>query len=178
MSPKNLEDSSTVIDSSCLIHLWNLGLILRLVVQYNRIYIPRHVEEESGRKGRTKHRLKELIDENFPLLQICDVGNPYDVQLLYDRQLNPRAAVNRGESEVIIQARERGISIVLIDDRKGKKLAEQHTLKVHDLLDILGNLKRNGIISEIQPYLKRLGKKYTPKKSRLITFLREHDEFD
>lgn len=178
MSQKNIEADSTVIDTSCLIHLWKLELISKLVIRFNTIYIPRYVEEETGRKGRSKSRLKELIKTNDPFLQRCDIGNPFDVQLLYDRQLNPDANIDRGESEVIIQARERGISNVLIDDKKGKSLAEKHTLKVFDLLDILGSLKRNHIIDEVKPFIDKLGKKYRPKPSKLKDFLQEHQELD
>jgi len=178
MSRKNIEADSTVIDTSCLIHLWQLELISKLVIRFNTIYIPRYVEEETRRKGKLKRQLKELIRNHSPYLQICDIGNSFDVQLLYDRQLNPDANIDRGESEVIIQARERGISTVLIDDRKGKNLAEKHTLKVFDLLDILGILKRNNIIDEVKPFIDRLGRKYKPKQSRLKDFLQEHQELD
>ena len=178
MTQKNIKADSTVIDTSCLIHLWKLDLISKLVIRFSRIYIPRYVEEEAGRKGRSKNRLKELIKNYYPFLQICDIGNPFDAQLLYDRQRNPDANIDRGEAEVIIQAREQGISNVLIDDKKGKNLAEKHTLKVFDLLDILGSLKRNNIIDEVKPFLDKLGKKYKPRPSRTKDFLQEHQELD
>lgn len=176
MRKRQFDPSSTVIDSSCLIHLWKLDLIQKLSVQYNCIYIPRYVHEECGRNRRVKTRLREMIRSFHPFLQICDVGNPYDAQLLYDDQLNPNANLDRGESEVIVQARERQISSVLIDDRKGKKMAEQHTLQVNDILDVLSRLKRDGLIAEVKPYLLKLGRKYTPKTQRLQSFLQEHEE--
>lgn len=80
------------------------------------------------------------------------------------------------ESEVIIQARERGVPTVLIDDRKGKTVAEQHSLKVYDLLDLLLIFNRNGIIDDIKSSLQSLERKYKPKKSRLREILTEADE--
>ncbi len=112
-----------------------------------------------------------------PFLQICTVGNSYDSQLLYDKQLNPQARIGRGESEVIIQARERQISQVLIDDKRGRQVAIQHTLIVVDLLDILALLKKNGVIQEVKPLLAKLGKSYIPKATRLKGFLKEIEEF-
>ncbi len=185
MSRKNIEADSTVIDTSCLIHLWKLELISKLVIRFNTIYIPRYVWEETGRKGRTKNRLKELIKVNDPFLQICDIGNRFDVQLLYDRQLNPDANIDRGESEVIIQARERGISNVLIDDRKGRKMAIAHTLSVKGTLGILIELKRIGLIENVTPFLLRIGNTKNKILNRLQVspelfseFLKECDEIE
>ena len=185
MRRKNIEAESAVIDTSCLIHLWKLELISKLVVRFNRIYIPRYVEAETGRKGKLKNPLKELIKNNNPFLQICDIGNSYDVQLLYDRQLNPDANIDRGESEVIIQARERGISNVLIDDRKGRKMAVAHTLSVKGTLGILIELKRIGLIESVTPLLWRIGNTKIKVLKRLQVspelfsdFLKECDEVE
>ena len=178
MSPQSSEIASVVIDSSCLIHLWKLDLIGKLTISFNRIYIPVYVQDECGRKGKVKRQLKSLIKNLHPFVQICTIESPYDAQLLYDKKLNVKATIDRGEAEVIIQAREREISTVLIEDHKGKKMAEQHTLKVQGILDILGLLKRNKIIDEIRPLIELLSKKYKyrVKKKTLEVFLSEHNE--
>ena len=185
MRRKNVEAESAVIDTSCLIHLWKLELILKLNIRFNRIYIPRYVEEETGRKGKLKNSLKELIKNNHPFLQICDIGNPFDARLLYDHQLNPKANIHRGESEVIIQARERGISNVLIDDKDGRKMAVAHTLSVKGTLGILIELKRTGLIESVTPLLLRIGNTKNKILKRLQVspelfsdFLKECDEVE
>ena len=141
--------------------------------------------KEVGRKGKSKNRLKEPLENYYPFLQICDVGNPFDAQLLYDRQRNPEAAVDRGESEVIIQARERGVSNVLIDDRKGRKMAVAHTLSVKGTLGILIELKRIGLIESASPLLLQIGNTKNKILKRLqvspelfSNFLKECDEVE
>jgi predicted nucleic acid-binding protein len=153
ISPEN----SAVIDTDCLIYLWKLDLLHKLVIRYNVVYIPKYVKEEFGRKGKIKRRFNSFLKEYKSFLEICEVGNFYDVQLLYDRKRNPKARIHRGEAEVIIQARERGTSDVLINDRKGKKVAESHTLLVKSIFDILDDFKKVGVIENTENEIKKIG---------------------
>ena len=116
MPRTQFQKSFTVIDASCLICLLHLNQSLpqpnflqALALRYQAVYVRRHVLEEVRRKGRIRHRMHELI-QHHPILKICDINNQYDARLLYDRHLNPKARIHRGEAEVITQARERGIS--------------------------------------------------------------------
>jgi len=111
--------------------------------------------EEVRRKGRIRHRMRELI-QHYPVLEICDINNQYDTQLLYDRQLNPDARIHRGEAEVIIQAREREISEVLIDDKKGREMAEFHTLVPKGTAKLLIEFERVNVIEEAEPLIRLL----------------------
>lgn len=154
--------SFTVIDASCLICLLHLNRSLSqtdflqaLALRYQAVYVPRYVLEEVRRKGRIRHRMREII-QRYPILEICEVVNQYDAQLLYDRHRNPKARIHRGEAEVITQAREREISEVLIDDRKGRKMAERHTLVAKGTARLLIEFKRTGIIEEAQPLIQLL----------------------
>jgi predicted nucleic acid-binding protein len=149
--------SAAVIDASCLIYLWHLDLLQNLVTRYYPIYIPRYVLDEVRRKGRSKRRVQELIQRNA-FLKICDVVNEYDAKLLYDRKRNPQACIDRGEAEAIIQARERGFLQVLIDDRKGRRIAEQHSLNCKGVLGLLKDFQRLGLIQEVGPLIKEIQK--------------------
>ena|GEM_PF-796920 len=163
MPRKKARVGEVVIDASCLICLWDLDLLPKLALRYSAVYIPRHVIDEARRKGRAKKRLQEIINEYDALLKVCDVGNPYDTQLLYDRFLNPESPIDRGEAEVIIQARERGISDVLIDDQRGRKTAKLHTLNVRGTLGVLVELKQTGVIEAVKPLVEKLGHKLRVK---------------
>lgn len=147
--------SAAVIDASCLINLWHLNLLSKLIIRYNRVYVPRHVVDETRRKGRRWHRFRELV-QALPFLEICDAGNPCDAQLLYDRNLNPSAPIDRGEAEAIIQARERGIGAILIDDLQGRRLAEQHSLQVRGTIGLLIEFKKIGFIKAVRPLVETL----------------------
>jgi predicted nucleic acid-binding protein len=150
--------SAIVIDTSCLLYLWHLDLLPKLVIRYYPIYIPRHVLEEARRKGRSKQRLQRLLRDN-PFLSECDVIDEYAAQLLYDRYRNPRARIDRGEAEVIIQARERGVATVLIDDLRGRKIAQQHNLNVRGILGLLKEFKKINYVEEVRPLIEKIRKK-------------------
>ena len=162
MPRTRFQKSFTVIDASCLICLLHLNhslpqpdFLQALALRYQAVYVPRYVLEEVRRKGRIRHRMHELI-QRHPILKICDVNNQYDAQLLYDRHLNPKARIQRGEAEVITQARERGISEVLMDDRKGRKMAERHTLIPKGTARLLIEFERNGVVQEADPLIRLL----------------------
>lgn len=147
--------AAAVIDASCLICLMHLDLLPKLVVRYDPVFIPRYVLDEVRRKGKRKRRLQEIIEQH-PFLEICDVGDRYTAQLLYDRRLNPRTKIHRGEAEAIIQGREREVSQILIDEKEGRKIAEQHSLKVRGTLGILKEFKRLGFIAAVKPLIEIL----------------------
>jgi predicted nucleic acid-binding protein len=164
MPHTRFERSFAVIDASCLICLLHLNqsvphadFITALALRYQAVYIPRHVLEEVRRKGRIRHRMRELV-RRYPVLEICDINNRYDAQLLYDRRLNPEARIHRGEAEVITQARERGVSEVLMDDRKGREMAERHTLVPKGTAKLLIEFKRTGVrcAEEVKPLMRLL----------------------
>ena len=185
MSEKKFIGNFAVADTSCLIQLWKLGLLQKLVLQYNIIYIPKYVKEEFQRKGKIKRRFYEFLQEYDSFLKICEIGSFYDVQLLYDKRLNPNARIDRGEAEVIIQARERGISEVLIDDKKGRDMAKTHTLNVKGTLGILKELKQTGVIEKITPLLLRIGsnenkilKNLQVSSKLFLDFLKECNELE
>jgi len=109
------------------------------------------------RKGRIKHRLQEII-QRHPILEICDLESEYDAQLLYDHYRNPRAPIHRGEAEVIIQARERRISEVLIDDPKGRKKADELNLIVRGTAGLLAEFEAIGIVEDARSIIEMLRK--------------------
>lgn len=164
MPRSRFKKSFAVIDASCLICLLHLNdsilelnFIQALSLRYDVIYIPRYVLNEVRRKGRIKHKLQELIQDS-PILQICNVENEYDAQLLYDRHRNPYAPIDRGEAEVITQARERRIFEVLIDERKGRIKAEELNLIVRGTARLLIEFETSGIIERAQPLIEMLRK--------------------
>lgn len=185
MTPAVFEKQEIIIDASCFIHLWKCGLLTKLNFFYSAIHIPLYVKEEIGRKGKQKRTLKELIENYDPFLQICEIGNFYNVKLLYDRQTNPKAQIDRGEAEVIVQALERQIPVVLIDDRKGRKMAKSHTLIVKGTLGILNQVKRDGLVEKITPFLMLIGdtenkilRRLQVSQKLFSAFLSECEEFE
>jgi predicted nucleic acid-binding protein len=152
---------AAVVDSSCLIcllHLdqsFQLNLTQSLVIRYQAIYIPEYVLEEVGRKGRIRHRLRQML-LRYPFLKRCSVGDEWSAKLLYDRRLSPRARIHRGEAEAITQARELNVDEVLMDDRKARIIALNHGLQVRGIVGLLKEFKRANIIPAMRPLIDKL----------------------
>jgi predicted nucleic acid-binding protein len=162
MPQTRFKKSFAVIDASCLICLLHLNnslpqsdFLQALALHYQSVYIPQYVWEEVRRKGRIKRRIHELI-QRHPILEICNIVNQYDAQLLYDRYRNPKARIHRGEAEVITQARERGVSEVLMDDKRGRKMAELHTLIAKGTARLIIEFEKIGIVEDARILIKLL----------------------
>lgn len=146
-----------VTDSSCLqcLILLNLSfpslpVVRGLHLRYETIHIPDHVWNEVGRRNRRRFQLRKFVRDH-PFFKRCSITNPHDSSLLYDRRTNPAARIDRGEAEAIIQARERGLTDVLIDERKGTRIAKAHSLNPRGVLGLIKELKLLGIIEEAKP---------------------------
>jgi predicted nucleic acid-binding protein len=156
MSPRFVR-SEAVIDTSCLQCLMMLersfpryNLLRALSLRYYSIHIPQHVWNEIVRHGRRRRQLQQLL-KTHPFFIRCNVGDPYTARLLFDKQRNPNAKIDRGEAEAIIQARERGISDVLIDEKQGRKIAEAHTLNPKGVIGLICEFKQSEIVPEARP---------------------------
>lgn len=103
-----------------------------------------------SRKGHKRGQLHRTI-QRHPFLKRCNVVDDYAAQLLYDRKRNPSAPIDRGEAEAIIQAREIGAPEVLIDERKGRKIAQAHNLNVKGVVGLIRDFTLGGIIPKAWP---------------------------
>lgn len=87
------------------------------------------------------------------------------------------SVLDAGEAAVIQLALDEGIGRVCIDEWKGRRMALAVGLKVTGALGLLGLAKREGVISEVRPYLDRAlrtGIRYHPDLVR--RFLEALDE--
>jgi uncharacterized protein len=64
--------------------------------------------------------------------------------------------IDLGEAEAIILALELKADLLLIDERRGRKLAMDYGLKVTGLLGVLLQSKHNGLIPAVKPLLDQL----------------------
>ncbi len=65
-------------------------------------------------------------------------------------------AVDPGEASAVALAIETPGSRLLLDDRRGRKLAAQHQLPFIGTMGLLLEAKANGVISAVGPYIKKL----------------------
>jgi predicted nucleic acid-binding protein len=67
-----------------------------------------------------------------------------------------RATLDDGEAAVIQLALEQGISMVCLDDLRGRRLAKAVGLSVVGVLGLLGKAKTLGLIPALRPYADKL----------------------
>jgi uncharacterized protein len=132
-----------ICNTSPLQYLHQIDLLHLLPALVHEVVIPPAVVEEIG-IGRSE-------GVNLP-----------DVAILnWIRVQHPRAEValplvsdlGPGETEVLMLGLELPDSIVILDDRLGRRVAETLSLKYTGTLGLLLDAKRAGIISSVRPFL-------------------------
>ena len=124
-----------VVDASPLINLTHLNLARDLALFFDRVYVPRAVQEEVNRKGRFRYRLNKLYKTGFFVR--CLTADRFNVQLL-------RAELDKGESEALIQAQEKQAPYFIGDEKRARTFAEQMGRKPVGTLRLLARLNLEG----------------------------------
>ncbi len=129
-----------IIDTSLLINLAHLGLARELDLFFDRVYVPRAVQEELNRKGRFRYRLNKLYATGF--FTRCLTADKFNVQLL-------QAELHRGESEALVQAQEKQASYFLGDERRARAIAVRMGKEPVGTLRLLARLNIEGRAPEL-----------------------------
>lgn len=129
-----------VSDTSPLIILKKSGAIRILEKLFDEVIVTSKVREELYRKE------KEFF-ESAGFIKIVEVKNQSLVSVL-------SVIVDEGEAEAIALALEKKLPL-LIDDLKGRKLAESLGMKYIGTLGLLKIAKGRGIIAEIRPVIEK-----------------------
>jgi predicted nucleic acid-binding protein len=138
---------TAVIDSSCLINLTHLDLAPKLVLYFDRIWVPRRVQEEVNRKSRFRYRLRKLY-QTGPY-EKCACVDRYNVQLL-ERELGG------GEAEGLAQAQEKGAGFFIADEARARKFAERRGLTSIGTVRLLARLSRERYAEDTHVLVQKL----------------------
>ncbi len=134
-----------VADSSPLIAFSILNYLDLLPHIFSEIYIPQAVNAEVTTWSKPhSQKLRKFLKN-----KVRTVQNEVAVGLL-------KKDVGLGEAEVIILALENGIENLLIDDHKGRKIAQTQGLNLVGSIGVLLQAKRTGLIKEVKPNLDKL----------------------
>ncbi len=124
-----------VTNSTCLIALERIGQLTLLPRVFKRVLAPSAVQAELG------SRVEWLI--------VKEVRNPGIVTAL-------RTQLDEGEAQAIALAMESGDAVIILDDKKARRVGQQIGLKVIGTVGVLLRAKRMGVISIVQPLLDAL----------------------
>jgi predicted nucleic acid-binding protein len=128
---------AVIVDTSCLIILSKIGKIDCLKRLFGEILIPSSVLNEFGEK----------IPDFIQVYQ-----EPIDINILQPSQ----TSLDKGESEVIALAIEKNAQGVVIDEKKGRKVAKGMGLKVIGTLGLLVLAHTKGIIEDLEKVIKEV----------------------
>lgn len=136
-----------VSNSGPLIALARIHHVFLLQRLYGHLLIPPAVHQEvTGLRpdlpGATEVR-------HAPWIEIADVSDQIAVSLLRER-------LDAGESEAIVLALERQADILLIDEARGRRIAQAKGLVHVGTIGILVLAKRQGLIEQVTPVLEQL----------------------
>lgn len=148
-----------IIDTSVLISLYELKLLNYLNLIYYEVRVPREVEREflynlknEAKKSERFAFLTNFYDIHNSWFQPCNEYGSDIVEIyLTDKRLD------RGEAEAFAQNQALGtVYELLLDEKKGRKIAKSEFIKHHGVLYILAKFDLRFQLCKYEESLKRL----------------------
>lgn len=148
-----------VSDSSPLHYLILIGKVDLLRVLFGTIVIPRCVQEELECPG-APPAVREWFSAMPTWACVCAVVAAY-----------PSLPLGKGESEAIYLATELHADAVLLDDKKARRIAQEHGLAVAGTLAILRAAHDRGLVQlpEVIRDLRQCGFRMSEKLARQVS---------
>jgi predicted nucleic acid-binding protein len=133
-----------VSDTSVITNLIQLNQLTLLKDLFGNIVIPQKVFEE----------LKKVPKQ----IDVIEKLNWIEVKQISDRDHFDKLLkiLDPGEAEAIVLAIELKADALLIDEKKGRKIAQEHGIIITGLLGILIDAKAENFIREVKPILDKL----------------------
>ncbi len=125
-----------VSDSSCLIVLENIRELPLLQKLFGKIFITQSVKNEFGRD----------LPEWIKVLEIKSHSRADALNLILDK----------GEADSIALCLEIPESVLIIDEKKGRRIAQELNLKIIGTLGVILKAKEKGLIDSIEIILEKL----------------------
>lgn len=133
-----------ISDTSPITNLIRINELDLLKLLYIEVIIPEKVQDELLNY---ENQRDEIDKRNWIIVR--KVSNSEEVRKL-------EKDLDAGEAEAIVLAKELGAELLIIDERKGRKIAEENGLKIIGLLGVLIKAKRMGHIETLKPLLDEL----------------------
>jgi len=136
-----------VSDTSPILNLARIGRLDLLPLLYHQVLMPSAVYEELIR---SKSDLPPAIDlASQPWLIVATPNDRKRIQELCEH-------LDFGEAEAIVLAMELRADLLLVDERRGRRIASAAGLAITGLLGVVAAAKRAGLIDSARPMLDEL----------------------
>ena len=137
-----------ISDSTPIISLTKIGMLGALGTFYNEVLIPDAVYQEVCSNPDFVNEANLIKNSSF--IKVQAVSNNQSVKILR------ASGLDLGESEAIVLADSLPNSLLLMDERKGRQIAQSMGIKITGTLGILIQAKKSGMVNEIKPLLDAL----------------------
>lgn len=142
-----MSEGPIICDSGPLIALSVVGQLELLPRLFERVQVPEAVFSEVVRSGAGRAGAAEVAGAGW--IERVDVRGQVEPLLALE--------LGRGEAEVISLARRSEASLVLIDERRARRIAEQaYGLRVKGSAGVLVQARRAGLVAAIRPLLEAM----------------------
>ncbi|ABP66253.1 nucleic acid-binding protein contains PIN domain-like protein [Caldicellulosiruptor saccharolyticus DSM 8903] len=138
-----------VSNTTPIIALAKINKLEILEYLFGRIYISEGVYKELISNKKFIFEIEQITKSSFIITK--EVKNRLAVELVQKMH-----GLNIGESESIILFKELGGDLLIMDEKKGRKVASSLDIKLTGTLGILLKAKQEGIIIELKPLLEKL----------------------
>jgi predicted nucleic acid-binding protein len=146
-----------ISNTTPILSLLKIGKLELLHTLYGQVVVPEAVYREVM-AGNDKEYFADLRD--FAWLTVETIGSVTARQLLFD--------LDDGEAETIVLAQEQAADLVIIDEKSGRRYAEQLGLTLTGTVGVLLKAKERGLIDEVAPLLYELQKRQSWMSDSLI----------
>jgi len=136
-----------VSNTSPILNLIVIGQLDLLKQLYKKVIIPEAVFEEISRLSFDLSDAEQL--QALTWIKIREVTDHSLVEALLPE-------LDRGEAEAIVLAKELKADLLMIDERRGRRVASRLGLRFVGLLGILVEAKHKGLIKAVKPILDSL----------------------
>ncbi len=136
-----------VSNTTPILSLYKIGMLQLIKQLFAEISVPRAVYEEISIYGRGMAGC-DVIDKT-KYIRVKDVTNKLAVNLL-------RSQLDYGEAETIVLANEINADLLLIDEKKARRIAQANNQKIIGTIGLLQLAKEKGIVKNMKPLLDML----------------------
>ena len=153
-----LNSEIIISDTSCLILLFKIDELDLLKKLSDKVFITKTIKQEFGKSLPDWIEIKSPSDDHY--------------QQILEMELDA------GEASAIALSLETDNSILIIDDLKGRKVAERLKLKYSGTFGLILKAKQEGILTNISPIINKIIQtNFRFSENLLETILREAGEF-